>query len=76
MEIFITFWDDNFERSHSFECTVPIFSYPTEKEEDEVKKPDQQAAQPGATPPQAGQQTTSGVPTNVNPNFPSGVPGR
>jgi len=38
VEAMITFWDDRLEREYSFECLMPIFSYPTEKEEEEKKE--------------------------------------
>jgi len=32
VEIIITFWDATMEKEKMFSCTIPIFSYPTEKE--------------------------------------------
>ena len=44
IEIYISFWDVNLERSNSFNCLIPVYSYPTLKEikdkktEEEKKK--------------------------------------
>lgn len=39
-EIYIMFWDEMMQGQKMFSCTVPIFSYPTEKVKKPVKKND------------------------------------
>ncbi|MFH1644646.1 MAG: prepilin-type N-terminal cleavage/methylation domain-containing protein [bacterium] len=52
VDVFITFWDEKLEKESSFECLIPISSYPTqkpseEKPGDQRAKPEQKLTQPG-----------------------------
>lgn len=39
VEVMITFWDDKLERENTFECLIPILSYPTQKQDDKKQAP-------------------------------------
>ncbi|MCF7799908.1 prepilin-type N-terminal cleavage/methylation domain-containing protein [Candidatus Babeliales bacterium] len=45
IEIFISFWDVNLERSNSFNCLIPVYSYPTLKETKEANPEDKKKAE-------------------------------
>jgi len=73
-EIFVTFWDDELERAYSFECLIPVFSYPTEKKEKKEEKKETEKT------PEASSENTPTTPgpeaSNVAVSVPSVVSGR